>query len=50
MKTWKIVYWHGGNKKIIKIDAVDKSQARRLFYMRVAHDDIISIEEVKDDV
>ena len=50
MKTWKIVYWHGGNKRVVKLQAASKYAAKVQFYVHNPADDIISIEEVKNDV
>lgn len=50
MKTWKIVYWHNGNKRVMKLQAASKYAAKVQFYVKHSADDIISIEEVTDDV
>ena len=50
MKTWKILYWHCGNKKVLKLQAASKYAAKVQFYVQHPADDIISIEEVTDDV
>ena len=50
LRTWKIVYWHGGNKRVMKLQAASKYDAKLRFYVQYPADDIISIEEVKDDV
>lgn len=50
MRTWKITYWHGGNKKVLKLQAHSKYDAKMRFYVQHSADDIIRIEEVKDDV
>ena len=50
LKTWKIVYWHGGNKRVLKLQAASKYAAKVQFYVQHSADDIISIEEVKNDV
>lgn len=46
MKKFKITYWNNGDILVTEIKAEDKTQAKRIFYMTVAHDDIKSIEEV----
>lgn len=50
MKTWKIVYWHCGDKKVKKLQAASKYAAKMQFYVSNPCDDIIRIEEVTDDV
>ena len=50
MKTWKIVYWHNGNKRTMKLQAASKYAAKVQFYVQHSADDIINIEEVTDDV
>lgn len=50
MKTWKIVYWCGGHKKVIKLQAASKYAAKVQFYVLHSADDIISIEEVTGNV
>ena len=49
-RTWKIVYWHGGDKRVMKLQAASKYAAKVQFYVLHSADDIISIEEVTDDV
>ena len=46
MRTWKIVYWHNGNKRTMKLQAASKYAAKMQFYVCNPCDDIISIEEV----
>ena len=50
MRTWKIVYWHNGNKRVEKVRAASKYAAKIKFYVEHSADDIISIEDVNDDV
>lgn len=50
MKTWKIIYWHNGEKKVAKVEAITKYAARVVFFLHHSADDIISIEEVTDHV
>lgn len=50
MRTWKIVYWHCGNKRVTNVQAPSKYAAKVRFYVQHSADDIISIEEVTDDV
>ena len=50
MKTWKIVYWHNGNKRVTKLQAASKYAAKVQFYVQHSADDIISIEDVTGDV
>lgn len=50
MRTWKIVYWHCGNKRVLKLQAASKYAAKMRFYVENPADDIISIEDVTDDV
>lgn len=50
MKTYKIVYWINGNKLVKKQKADNMRQAEMLFYVSTACDDIISIEEVTENV
>ena len=50
MRTWKIIYWHNGNKRTMKLQAASKYAAKVQFYVLHSADDIISIEEVRDDV
>lgn len=46
-RKFKVIYWHGGNKKTAEVLAFSKYDAKRVFYMSYAADDIIRIEEVK---
>lgn len=48
MKTYKITFWHNGNKKVLKIEANSKYNAKMRFYVANPCDDIISIEEVTE--
>ncbi len=48
MKTWKIVYWHCGNKRAVKLQAPSKYAAKVKFYVNHSADDIIKIEEVTE--
>lgn len=48
MKTWKIVYWHCGNKRVLKLQAPSKYAAKTIFYVEHSADDIIRIEEVTE--
>ena len=50
MRKFKITYWRGGDCLVEVIEAKDKSQAKRIFYMTVDADDFSRIEEVTDDV
>lgn len=50
MKKYKIVYWHCGRKKVLTVKAASKYAAKVQFYVQHSADDIISIEEVTDDV
>lgn len=50
MRTWKIVYWHCGNKRVLKLQAASKYAAKMRFYVENPADDIISIEDVTGDV
>lgn len=51
MKTYKIVYWKNGNKFVTTLEGADDDlQARYFFEMCVPNDDIISIEEVTENV
>lgn len=49
MKTWKIVFWHNGNKRVVKLIASSKYAAKLKFYVLNPADDIIRIEEVTDE-
>ena len=44
---FKIVYWVNGNIKKVDVEAESKQKARMWFLVKVPHDDIITIEEVK---
>lgn len=48
MRTFKITYWHNGNKRVEKIEAFSKYNAKTRFYLNHPCDDIISIEEVTE--
>ena len=50
MKKYKITYWLNGNKLVATTEAPDELQARYFFEMCVPNDDVISIEEVTEDV
>lgn len=50
MKKFKIKYWLDGNKHVTTIRAKDSVEARLYMYLYIHCDDIISIEEVKDNV
>lgn len=50
MKTWKITFWSCGNKRVMKLQADSKYSAKLKFYVTNPRDDIIKIEEVKDNV
>lgn len=50
MKTWKIEYWHCGDYRVKKLKADSKYSAKLKFYVTNPRDDIIRIEEVKDNV
>ena len=48
MKKFKIVYWKHGDKCVSETEAPTMQEAKLLFMLSVSHDDIISIEEVKE--
>lgn len=50
MKKYKILYQWGMNRLIVYVDAESKEQAEYLFYMQYGPNDILSIEEVTDEV
>lgn len=50
MKKYKIKYWLDGNKYSTTIYATDSVEARLYMYLYIHCDDIISIEEVKENV
>lgn len=50
MRTWKIIYWHNGNKNTTKLQAASRYAAKVRFYVLNPSAAIINIEEVKDDV
>lgn len=50
MRKFKVVYWSNGRKKVAEIEAYSKYDAKTRFYASHSCDDIIRIEEVKDDV
>lgn len=50
LRKFKVIYWSNGKKSVQEIEAFSKYDAKRRFYTRYSADDIIRIEEVKDDV
>ena len=50
VKTYKITYWCRGFKKVLKLQATSKYNAKARFYLTHPADDIIRIEEVTEDV
>ena len=49
MRKFKVYYWLNGNKKVKKIDAYSKYDAKQRFYLSCPCDDIIRIEEVTEE-
>ena len=50
MKKYKITYWLNGNIEVVETEAEDKLQASIYFNLLFPVDDIISIEEVAENV
>lgn len=50
MSKYKIVYLCNGNKQVCECEAETAEQARYSFEMCVSSDEIISIEEVTENV
>lgn len=50
MKQYKFVYWNNGDVRKTVIEAESKEAATIRFHMTIAHDDIISVEEVTESV
>lgn len=50
MKQYKFVYWNNGDIRKTVIEAENTEAAIIRFYMTIAHDDIISVEEVTESV
>ena len=50
MKKYKIKYWSNGNVKVITINAESLAAAKLELYTRYSCDDIITAEEVTDNV
>ena len=50
MKKYKITYWLNGNILTVDTEAQDELQARIYFNILFPNDDIISIEEVAENV
>ena len=46
---FKVIYWLGGNTRTAEVEAFSKYDAKRVFYLTHTADDIIRIEEMKDD-
>lgn len=45
-RTFKIIYWSNGRKKVAEVDACSKYDAKMRFYVSHSFTDIIRIEEV----
>ena len=45
-RKFKVIYWLNGNVKTVELEADSKYNAKRLFHLSYAADDIIRIEEV----
>lgn len=50
MKKYKIVYVLSGNRYVCKVEESSAKNARIVFEMTFPHDDIVSIDEVIEDV
>lgn len=49
MKTWKIKYQSGSNILITEIEAISRTQAMTIFYIKNPNCDIISILEKSEE-
>lgn len=49
-RKFKVIYWYCGQKRSVEVEAYSKYDAKRVFYMTHSADDIVRIEEVKDNV
>lgn len=47
-RKFKVIYWYRGNKETAEVEAFSKYDAKRVFYMKYAADDIIRVEEVSE--
>lgn len=47
-QKFKVIFWFNGNIKKVEVEAFSKYDAKRVFYLTNAADDIIRIEEVKE--
>lgn len=50
MKKYKVLYWSAGRKKKKEIEALSEREAKLHLYLFFQCDDIISIEEVSENV
>ena len=49
-RKFKVIYWLNGNIKSVELEADSKYNAKMRFYFLHTADDIIRIEEVKENV
>lgn len=49
-RKFKVIYYLRGQKRAAEVEAFSKYDAKRVFYITHEADDIVRIEEVKENV